>query len=324
MKAASQKTQPKKLSNWKKSFLLAISLFYSSGLLAQNSTTATAATKINTSTSTTTAIAATSTETASSLATTLPVMTTTTTLPEATTSTKKLSLALGMEYSQPIAKDENSDLENYLDLVFVPSYKLTDLLTVFGKVALSQQLNGVQDTLVSDTEVGLSVKGLKINDRWSTLHSIAVVAPTSEKSQEVNKLKGAISINNGIAFSKNILTVKYILGLSRSFHEFEQNIDGEFMNEYGIKNTLDVKIQATEKLAASVVGIYRTAITYVNTPRYAFELHSDLGYDFTPQLSANVGVSNAGSALAANGLDSNISLYSEDTSYWRAGLFYSY
>lgn len=291
--------------------MFAIGLFYSISMLAQNATTNSTASATNS---------------ASTMATTsaLPVMTTTTALPESTNTTKKLTLALGMEYSQPLAEDEKADLENSLDLVFAPSYKINDRLTVAGKVALTKQLYGAQDTLVSDAELALAIKGLKINDRWSTSHSIAGVIPTSEKSQEVNKLKGAIALNNGIAFSKNILTVKYILGLSRSVHEYEQNINGEFMNEYGIKNTLDVKIQATDKLTASLVAVYRTAITYVNTPRYAFELHSDLGYDFTPQLSASVGLSNDGNALAANGIDSNISLYNEDTSYWRAGISYVY
>lgn len=303
--------------------MFAISLFHSIGLLAQNpqtTTSANSAAPTSTSAAPVTPIPARTTATTNAL----PVMTTTTTTPESASTAKKLTLVLGMEYSQPLAKDEKSDLENSMDLVFAPSYKLNDRFTLVGKVALSKQLYGVQDTLVSDTELGLSIKGAKINERWSTLHSIAGVLPTSEKSQQVNKLKGAVAVNNGIAFSKNILTVKYVLGLSRSVHEYEQNINGEFMNEYGIKNTLDVKIQATDKLTASLVGIYRTAITYVNTPRYAFELHGDLGYDFTQQLSASVGLSNDGNALAANGIDSNISLYNEDTSYWRAGLSYVY
>ena len=71
-------------------------------------------------------------------------------------------------------------------------------------------------------------------------------------------------------------------------------------------------------------GLYRTSFTYDKDQNYSFAIDSDLNYDLSSKLAANLGVSNEGSALKDNGADSNINIYDGKSSVFRAGITYTY
>lgn len=251
--------------------------------------------------------------------------TTTTTLPTSTeNSAKPFSFSTGMEYSQKVEVEENTDREASTDLSIGATYKISDLYSVLGKTALTQELNGPKNSSISDTTLGFTVKGVKINDQWITTHSVSAILPTSETSQERDRLRTALAMTNGVSYSGDRLKAKYSLGLSKNFHEFDQNAEGTFLNEYRITNLIDLIVPVTDKFSISVSGLYRISFTYDKIDRYGFGTFSDLNYDLNEKLSANLGVSTEGNALKSNGVDSNISVYDDTASVTRAGLTYVY
>lgn len=251
--------------------------------------------------------------------------TTTTALPVLNSeTTKKFSLATGLEYSQKVEVEENTERESSTDLSFVATYKINELYNLLAKTALTQEHNGPKNSSISDTTVGFSVKGVKINDQWITTHAMSSILPTSETSQERDRLRAAIAITNGVSYSGDLLKAKYSLGLSKNFHEFDQNAEGTFLNEYRITNLIDLIFPVTDKFSVSVSGLYRISYTYDKTDRYGFGTFGDLNYDFSEKLSSNLGVSTEGNALKSNGVDSNINIYDDTASVVRAGLTYVY
>lgn len=251
--------------------------------------------------------------------------TTTTALPVLNGETaKKFSLITGLEYSQKVEVEENTEREASTDLSFVATYKINELYNLSAKTALTQELNGPRNSAISDTTVGFGVKGIKINDQWITTHAMSAILPTSETSQERDRLRTAIAISNGVSYSGDLLKAKYSLGLSKNFHEFDQNAEGTFLNEYRITNLISLIVTVSDKFSVSVSGLYRISYTYDKIDRYGFGTFGDLNYAFKEDLFTNLGVSTEGNALKSNGVDSNINIYDDTASVVRAGLTYVY
>lgn len=258
---------------------------------------------------------------------TTPVTINTTTAPKQKNPpqvTRNFSLTTGIQYSQKVELEANSERERSTDIEFIGSYKINALYNVSAKTAFSQELNGPKNSSISDMTLIFGVTGHKFNEKLISTHSLISILPLSKDSTERDHLRAAIGVANGISYNGDLIKVGYSLTISKNFHEYSQNADGTFLNEYGLNNSLSLAVPITEKFSISASGIYRARLTYENIPKYSFIADGDLNYDFTEKLSANLGMTNEGSALKSNGVDSNISLYNEAAAVFRTGLTYVY
>jgi hypothetical protein len=237
---------------------------------------------------------------------------------------KQFTLTTAIEYSQKIAVDERSERERGTDINLSATYKINSLYTVLTKASITKDLMGPQDTTFSDTTLGAAVKGVQINPTLITTHSVSAILPTSDVSQKRDRLRTAMGLSNGISYSNDYIQAKYNLAISKNFHEFSQNAEGTMLSEYKITNSVDLIVPVTDKFSVSATGLYRTSFTYDKDQKYGFGFYGDLNYDFTQKLSANIGISTEGSALKSNGVDSNISVYDDNSSVTRAGITYVY
>ena len=242
----------------------------------------------------------------------------------ATEAKKDISLGLGLEYSQKTAVDEVGARENDFSVTIIPAYKINDTFAIGAKGIISKQNYGPGDTTYSNTTVSLSIKGFDLTENIKSVHSVGGALPTSKESQERDRLKGGVSISNGLSLDTPIVKLKYLLALSRNFHEFTFNAEGSANVEYRIGHSVEGILSLTDIVSLSTTGIYRQGYTYGGKERYSFEIHGDINVDVAKGLTLNVGTSNDGSALKANGVDSNISAFNENTSVVRAGISYAY
>jgi hypothetical protein len=239
-------------------------------------------------------------------------------------SDKKISLSASLGYSEKVEVQEKVPRERGTEIGLSAGYKINDLYKVSTSFSLSQDLNGPKNTTASDTILGLTVKGVQINDQWQSLHSLSVVLPTSESSKDQDRLQTAIAVSNGLSYASDNLLARLRLSLSKNIHAYTQNADGKLLNEYRVGNSIDLIVPVTEKFSVSLSGLYSINLTYENNPKYGFGFDGDLNYDFNPNLSANLGMSNSGNALKANGTDSNITIYNEASAVFRTGISYVY
>jgi hypothetical protein len=238
--------------------------------------------------------------------------------------TKPFSIATYLEMSEKIAKEEVSSKENSVALQIAPAYKWNDLLTSTGEIVINKDNYGQRETTTSDLKIGLSIKGFQLSEEWKTKHSLGTVAPLNRDSVERDRLKGHLSISNGIEYKNTYFTTTYSLSLSQNFHEFTQNAEGSPNIQRRISQSLGLTVPVLEKLSLAASGLYRVSYTYNNFNRFSFGFDLDLNYDFTSNFAANIGTSNEGRALKSNGLDSNIAAYNENSSVVRAGMSYNY
>ncbi|MES3038524.1 MAG: hypothetical protein V4736_11520 [Bdellovibrionota bacterium] len=236
---------------------------------------------------------------------------------------KPWAIEMNLERSATVIaeKDPNSNIAT--SITVIPSYKLTDKLTLSARTDIEKTENGQRETKFADSSLTLSLKGFKLSPTFSTVHFLAGVVPTSEKSQQDDKLKGAASLTNRIVGEFAIGTYSYSLGFRRNVHEFEVSRDGKPT----IKQTLSHRLLGETKLFGSKFSFahdltYRNGWTYNDSQRQSFTFGLDLAYAATEKFSTYIGTTNEGSALRANGRDSNLELYNENTSVLRAGLTY--
>lgn len=232
----------------------------------------------------------------------------------------RLSLETGFEFSQRVAKDERAKRQESMDLSVGVGYSLSETFKASVRGILSKENTEGQQTLASDTRVSLAMRGFYLSPAVTTLHSVSGVIPTSQKSKEQDGLLGAVSVSNGLRYAGPIFDVQYRLGLGQNFHEYNFNANGAANVEQTISHSLNTQIKVTNKFYLTSLGVYRWGRTYGKKERSSFEVHGDLNYDVTSKMTLNFGTSNAGQALRANGVESNISAYDEDSAVIRAGV----
>lgn len=237
---------------------------------------------------------------------------------------KAFGITLGLEMSETVVKNESTPKENTLSIELVPSYQLTEYLKASAKFGLYKENFGQHQTKAKNGSLTLSLKGLKLSDSFSTAHNVAAIVPIAEETVERDRLKTGISISNGIKYVNDYVSVGYTILLGQNFHEYTQNADGKANVKNRLNQSVDITVPVVESISLSAEGIYRMGWTYGGFNRYSFGFDADINYDVTKNLSFNVGTSNEGPALKANGTDSNISLYDEDSSVFRLGVSYVY
>ena len=255
---------------------------------------------------------------------TVPTGTSVTAIEDTLSTKSPLAVSFSLEMAEKIQKDENTPKENSLSLSIEPVYKLTGLLTASARIVINQDNYGQHETTISDGTASFAIKGYDFNSQLRSLHSLSTIIPASEKSVKTDRLKGSISASNGLAYTGDYFNLTYKLGLARFFHEFTQNADGSPNTEYRVSHSLDLIVPINRKIYINTIGSYRMGWTYGGFARYGFIFSGDVVYDINPKISANVGVSTNGNALKSNGVDSNITVFDENTSSYRVGISYLY
>jgi hypothetical protein len=231
------------------------------------------------------------------------------------------TLGLGVEYSENAAQQEEGPKESGMELTIAPSLKINKSLSLGVKSSLIQASTEDKKPTLSNTQIGLGIKGWTLTDSISSVHSIATVLPTSIASKESDRLQSSLSITNGLAMIINPrFDLTFKLGLSRNFHEFTINADGRANVEYRLTQSLDLKLMLIQDLYLTTTGVLRQGRTYQGFERQDFQFHGDINYDFLENWTMNLGTSNVGPALKANGVDSNISVYDAKSTVWRFGI----
>ncbi len=237
---------------------------------------------------------------------------------------KKLKVLSSLELSQKVSVDERSERESSTDFMLAPSYKLSENLTLSARAILSKSNNGPRDTTLANSTLSLGIRGIAVTPQITSLHSVSVVVPTNKEAQKNDRLITSANVSNGLRLQTRFARLDYRLGLTKNIHEFTINAVGSPNIEYRLAHAVDLTVPLIDRLSLSSAAVYRQGWTYRNFERYGFEWHNDINWDFTETLSMNVGISNDGSALKANGVDSNITAFNPNSSATRAGLSYTY
>ena len=255
--------------------------------------------------------------------TTAKTMTTTAKIP-AKEVVKAFGLLLDLSYNSNMYAEDDINQTKYSNLTIIPSYKITDRLTTSLRSDITKHFTQDENTEMTNTRMRLSYLTAQLTDLISWSNRFDVWIPTNRKSQLTDRLTTATGIGTSLKYASDVTMATLGLGFTRNYHQYDYTTTGEQLNESTATQALALEFALIDKLSLSVEGTYIMARTYQNTSKYAFETAVGLGYQITKNFSASVGLSNGGSALKANGVDSNIEFLNEKTSELSAGIGYTY
>lgn len=188
-----------------------------------------------------------------------------------------------------------------------------------------------------NTAAGLADPAVKYSFKstdwaWSTPHiltfipSISTVVPVTKRSTVRDQLQssfsGAIAFGikpDGVYQSEGVWTVMMSLSAGRNFHAYEEDINGKVLNQYSSNQSLDIGY-GIGNWSIGVSYLHRSRWTYQGNNRESFALGEEIGYSLNDHFAVNVGHSNEGSMLKANGYESNLNLIDENASSVYMGL----
>lgn len=254
--------------------------------------------------------------------------TSTAVVPTAPTEKKIFGLDASLSYTSNMYAEGEYDKASSTALFIVPSAKLTQKSTLSIRTNFIQDHEGAENFYMSNTTLRLSHKTAEITPNLNWGNRLDGIIPTNRDSQLSDRLQGAVAVGTSLRYSnKNTVlpfTMGGVLAVQRNFHEYDFNADGAKNNAYGITQGLTLDLQFTDNLTLSIAGNYRTAITYDNKRKYSYDTSMDLDYALSDNFSISTGISNGGSALKANGIDSNISFTDKKTAELNVAMNFTY
>ncbi len=287
-----------------------VTLFVQTVVMLASINMATAATSANVPTATSTTLGAT---------------------PVAAAPSSDYHMSMSISRSTNLIDFQDGSRSDSLDYSLAPSMK-TSFGTFAAALAYSQNLRDQYSRTASDwSDIPVSFsfkpKVFKLADRDAKIsYSLSAVIPMSQYSVKKDQLQTAISGKLGFSLSEadgSGFGIVSGISLGRNFHAFEEDINGNVLNQYSSNQNLGMSYTIGDwSLSADFVN--RTSMTYARNIKSSFEISEELGYSLNSNITFALGHTNAGSTLKPNAADSNVELYNENTSIVYATMSLAY
>lgn len=220
-----------------------------------------------------------------------------------------------------------------IDYLAVPQIKF-DFGSVKAKIIYSQNLRDdtghTYDGTVSASDwgdVAVTLSKIPYKWMWSYPYMITLtpfvtgVIPASQNSLKRDELQtaGSVGVSFGI-IPDGVAPLKdgawsLALGVTagRNLHAYDTGITGQVLNKYSSNQTFNLSYNYKD-FTFALEFINKSRWTYQGNTKSAFEHSQEIGYNINENFNIAVGHTNAGNALKANGVDSNLELINENDS----------
>lgn len=234
-------------------------------------------------------------------------------------------LTAELSTSSNLYSEKSANQEGSTDLEIAPSFVFGSRYSLGAISALSQEkaAGETRDTILSNTEISLGIKGPEITRDLGSSFVIKGVAPTNEKTRKEDSYQGGAGLSGSLIFKKGITTLKYTMAGARSFHQFTVNAESSPNIQYALTQSLGLELELTKGLSLTTSGSYKQGWTYRNFSRQTYGYTAGLGYEFMKSWIIGASVGTEGNAMKANGTDSNIRFYNENTSVVKASVTFT-
>ncbi len=214
-----------------------------------------------------------------------------------------------------------------LDVLLNPALK-TPIGSFSLKETYSKNLRDDYDIKAGFSDAAVTYGFGKTDWDWSAPYvltmspSITVIIPISEISVKKNQLQTALA--GGLSFGirpdelgakhNGAWDVSIAVTAGRSFHTYEEDINGGVLNKYSSNQSVSIGY-AISDFSFSLNYTNRSRWTYQGNIKQSFVLAQEISYSINDHFKIAAGLTNdAGSILKANGFESNVQIIDENNS----------
>lgn len=241
---------------------------------------------------------------------------------------ENFSGSVGLSYSGNMFDQASYEASRDLGLEFVPTYIFSEFSSVSAKINLDREFFGqenVEILALANIPVTFSYKRFQLFKSIDISNRLVVALPANELIRRRDSYNGAIGLGTDFGYKVQSFPLDLQIGftLSKNFHEYEINRDGKPNNSFVFSTSFLAKYKV-QKFTISASGAYKKAQSYGGFERDTFLNGIEVEYAHNDSYAFQMGTKNEGSALKANGKDSNFEFFNENTSALYAGLSYSF
>jgi len=244
----------------------------------------------------------------------------------------QVGIALQISRSTSLYDHQDGTRSDSMDYLAMPQMKL-GFGSVKAKIVYSQNLREDGNTYDGTTaasdwgDVSVTIAKNPYKWMWSAPYMITLtpfvtgVIPASQNSLKRDELKTALSAGVSFGVMPDGIAPEadgfwsFAVGVTagRNIHAYDTDINGKVLNRYSSNQTLNFSYNY-KAFSFGIEFINKSRWTYQGNVRSAFEHSEEVGYNFNDNVSLAIGHTNGGSALKANGIDSNLELVNENDS----------
>lgn len=234
--------------------------------------------------------------------------------------TSRFSAEVALTTSSNFYKQDSLDRENSNDLLLLPGYKLSDRFALGGKVILTETKAQEETVTASNAVLGFSIKGPAFTPNLNMGFKVSGIAPTNRESRENDSYRGGFALGSNLVWTRGVFSTAYGLSGTRNIHEYNMSAEGAPNIQYKLNHSLDIAL-TLRKWTLSASGIYGQGWTYRNFMRQSYGSGFGVEYAATKSWALIASIDNAvGPLFKANGRDTNIEAFDQNTSQISAGI----
>lgn len=178
-----------------------------------------------------------------------------------------------------------------------------------------KDLKNEREFFWSDGSLSFSQRLYRTPD-YSVSGLLLAVLPMSKDSRENQGLRTGILLAPTITsgFTTESFVASFRPSVRYNIHRYRTSRVGGSNTEYALSARLTVSYSFTDLISASAVNTYTRNTTYYGNTKDAYSFIQSIDYQATPELALSIGHANGGSALAPNGVDTEINIYDDISS----------
>jgi hypothetical protein len=206
------------------------------------------------------------------------------------------------------------------------SYKLSEFWSVTSIIGGEKELVGRQEIHMSNTPIKLSYKRFVLLDVFKVENRLTATLPTNDEIARDTSYRGGVNLGSDFKHEFKAIPVDFVygFGVTRNLHGYELDREGSPNIEYSIIHSIALVGHLGKKVNLLGAMSVKNGKTYVGAEKTTFLGKAGVEVEVTKSFSAGVEINNEGDALKADGRESNISLYNENTTVLGAGLSYNF
>jgi hypothetical protein len=242
---------------------------------------------------------------------------------------KRFGLDVVLEQSSNLYGWESPNHDYQTNIWLVPQYKLSDSFVVSPLLVATKKYKGEEEFDFTVARLRVLYKTLTINNVVKAKPSVRGFFAINDSQIRREGLNFAVSIDTSFRVAGRVLRsedlkLQYRPRVYKYSHKHELATTGTPNTSWRLQNRFDLSWEFTKNWQISTAAIFDSRWTYKGNVTESFSIGEELSFILNDHLAFAVGHSNDASVLAANGKDSNIGVFDENTSSVYGSMTYSY
>jgi hypothetical protein len=242
---------------------------------------------------------------------------------------RRVGFQFTAEFGSSLHHTDDPDYTASTDFYLIPSYLLSPALRAKAIFVVTQLHTGDRNTRLTRSELNFANPGMQLSRVFSFAPAGSVFLPLSHGARADASLYVGLKVAPRLRYdlaAADIAPISgfYEMSVTRNVHEYDTTASGASNTQLSYTNLFEISYAFSERFRITSDSQYSMLWTYQGYASSKFKFDEEMSFDLSPAWTLAGGLSNSGSALKANGHDSNVALFDASTATIYGSISYAY